>query len=131
VPIDDLDFGPDQVHMWNGRPFTGVAFKEFEGRLIEEISFVDGLQDGPACLWDTFGRLREVWHYYHGNSHRTQRKFDEHGRVTLEAVHEHGIETRQQRWDGDRLVESYELPADDPKRERLAQLRERNPWPPV
>jgi hypothetical protein len=27
VPIDDLDFGPDQVQMWNGQPFTGVAFE--------------------------------------------------------------------------------------------------------
>ena len=117
--------------MWHGEPFTGVAFEESNGRVVEELSFVDGIQHGVAREWYPSGRLRVEWHYYRNVRHGISREFDENGRLASEAVHEYGIKTRERRWEGDRLVESYELPADDPRRDKLARRRETEGWPAV
>src|SRR5262245_41288921 len=54
----DLEFGPDLVMHYRGQPFTGIALGVMESGIRSELTYVDGLQHGPARDWDASGRLR-------------------------------------------------------------------------
>jgi hypothetical protein len=58
VPDAELEFGPDLVMHYRGQPFTGIAFDVMEDGTRSELSYVDGLQHGPARDWDASGPLR-------------------------------------------------------------------------
>ena len=95
VPDAELEFGPDLVMHYRGQPFTGVSYEVMEDGTRSELTYVNGLQQGPARDWDASGRLRaeDSWHanVRHGHSHT----YDESGTVISE-----------QWWDHDRKVDA-------------------------
>ncbi|MGW5195172.1 toxin-antitoxin system YwqK family antitoxin [Kribbella sp. NPDC004138] len=93
VPDAELDFGPDLVMQYRGQPFTGIAFDVTENGTRSELTYVDGLQHGPARDWDASGRLRAEDSWRANVRHGVSRTYDENGAVISE-----------QRWDHDRMV---------------------------
>lgn len=89
VPDAELEFGPDLVMHFRGQPFTGIAFDVMENGTRSELSYVDGLQHGPARDWDASGRLRteDSWraNFRHGGS----RTYDESGALISEQWWDH------------------------------------------
>lgn len=130
VPMEELDFDENLVHSWRGRPFTGTAYEDAGPRGRSELTFCDGLQDGPARDWDASGRLRGESMYRQGVLHGVSREYDEDGRPVSETVHEYSIEVRRRRWARDgRLVESVELGPDSPLFPMLERHRREKGWP--
>jgi antitoxin component YwqK of YwqJK toxin-antitoxin module len=130
VPMEELDFDEDLVHSWRGRPFTGTAYEDAGPRGRSELTFCDGLQDGPSRDWDASGRLRGESMYRQNVRHGVSREYDEAGRLQSEAVHEYSIEVRRRRWDrAGNLVESAELGPDSPVYPVLERHRREKGWP--
>ncbi len=91
VPDTELDFGAELVMHYQGRPFTGIAYETMNDGTHSELTYVGGLQEGPAREWDPSGRLRaeEAWHanFRHGLS----RTYDKTGAVISEQWFDHGM----------------------------------------
>jgi hypothetical protein len=58
VPDDQLHYDENLIYTYRGERFTGVGYEDVPGRGLEEISYVDGLQEGPARDWYPSGQLR-------------------------------------------------------------------------
>lgn len=95
VPDAELEFGPDLFMHYRGQPFTGVSYGVMEDGTRSELTYVNGLQQGPARDWDASGWLRaeDSWraNFRHGRS----RTYDASGAVISE-----------QWWDHDRKVDA-------------------------
>src|SRR5688572_27387193 len=84
MPDEELEFGPDLVMHHRGRPFTGIAFGIMDDGTRSELSYVSGLQHGPARDWDASGRLRAEETWDSNARHGPSRIYDESGAVISE-----------------------------------------------
>jgi hypothetical protein len=90
VPDAQLDFGPDLVMHYQGRPFTGVSYEVMEDGTRSELTYVglrnkDRLETGML-----HGRLRTE-EFWHGNlRHGPSRTYDESGAAISEQWWDHG-----------------------------------------
>jgi len=89
VPDSELEFGPDLVMHYRGQPFTGIAFDVVADGTRSELSYVDGLQHGPARDWDASGRLRAEDFWRTNVRHGVSRTYDENGAVISEQWWDH------------------------------------------
>jgi antitoxin component YwqK of YwqJK toxin-antitoxin module len=90
VPDAELDFGPDLVIHYQGRPFTGVSYEVMEDGTRSELTYEDGCQQGPARDWDASGRLRAE-EFWRGNlRHGPSRTYDQSGAAISEQWWDHG-----------------------------------------
>jgi hypothetical protein len=89
VPDAELDFGPDLVMHYQGHPFTGVCYEALDDGSYCELTYLGGLQHGPAREWDASGRLRgeEAWDA--NSRHGPSRTYDETGAVISEQWFDH------------------------------------------
>jgi hypothetical protein len=100
VPHEELDVGEDQLMVWKGKPFTGVAFELFpDGLLRSEVSFLDGVEHGLVREWFPSGRLKEEMTLWQGSIHGYTRIWDEQGRLVAERLGELGIRVAEKTWD--------------------------------
>jgi hypothetical protein len=51
VPDSELDFDEDSFCTYNGVPFTGVGYEVVPDRGLSEVTYREGLQEGPARDW--------------------------------------------------------------------------------
>jgi hypothetical protein len=119
---------PDLVMHLHGVPFTGVAYEDEPWH--SEVSYVDGLPDGPTRDWFASGGLRtETW-FRRGVVHGVQREYDEHGRLIAEQIDECGVTTHRSRYSGDGdLIETWTLDPDSFNYRYLLRCRETLGWP--
>lgn len=93
MPDAELEFGADLVMHYRGEPFTGVSYGVMEDGTRSELTYVNGLQEGPARDWDASGRLRVEESWRANVRHGPSRTYDESGAVISEEW-----------WDNDRKV---------------------------
>lgn len=127
VRFDDLVVSDDQSLAWQGRPFTGVAYEsDGTGRLISEVTYVDGLQNGVGREWYESGKLRSESQFMHGSKHGLSKNWYEDGRLASEAEYQYSIKTQERTWDrGGTPIGDWSLPQDDPQRELIGLLAQR------
>jgi len=115
VDFDDLDLGDEQLMVWNGKPFTGIAVEFFpDGTLQSEVPHVDGVRHGLVRTWYPSGRLMEEKNLWQGGLHGYKRSWDEQGRLISEGIGELGIGIAEKRWDEQgRLIMDWHIGPQD------------------
>jgi hypothetical protein len=129
VPDDDLDFGPDQVMIYEGTPFTGTAIDDDE-TTHSEMEYMHGLRHGVTREWRSSGFLKTEMSHREGMLHGTVREYDEGGRIIESSLFECGTLIRRSVYgeDGDE-VEVYHIDPGSGSYEILETYRQRLGWP--
>jgi antitoxin component YwqK of YwqJK toxin-antitoxin module len=61
VNEDLFDFD-DDVRLYEGKPFTGIAFGEYpNSKLKRELPYKDGFPEGLCREWHSNGQLEREW----------------------------------------------------------------------
>jgi antitoxin component YwqK of YwqJK toxin-antitoxin module len=125
VNADEIELTNDYVYLWDGRPFTGIAFElDDHENIVSEIEFRNGLQMGTTRAYYPKGRLKREAQYENATLHGFARDWNEEGLVTSEEEYERGICIRRKTRDSTgNLSISYELKETDPQFEILRLLR--------
>src|SRR5260221_2689943 len=87
VPDDQLDYDENLIFMYQGERFTGVGYEDVPGRGLEEISYVYGLQEGPAREWYPSGQLRRGTSFCDNALNMNDREDREDGTLESESVY--------------------------------------------
>ena len=124
VPDDELDYDDDLVYSYHGERFTGVGYDEAEGHGLSEISYVDGLQDGPARDWYPSGSLKSEEFFRKNIRHGRSREYREDGLLLSEDVHEFGVHIQSRVFDSEgRGTTTLELAEGSPNYQLLQRIR--------
>lgn len=121
VPMSEI-LEDEEMARIDGMPFTGIAFELVP--VASEVTFVSGVQEGPARDSYSDGRRKGVTWFQRGTKHGREREWHQTGSLALEAKYEFGILLEKTTWSetGD-LLEHYVLPPDDPLRNTLRLFR--------
>lgn len=126
VPDDQLDYDEDLVYTYRGERFTGIGYDEAPGHSRSEISYVNGVQEGPARDWYPSGRLKFEAMYKDNARHGHRREFREDGTISLEEIYEYGVLVRSASFDVEgRVLQNFEISEDSANFNLLRRLRER------
>ena len=125
VNISEIDFNDDYSYTYKGEAFTGVVMEHGPaGELISEMSFVDGVKEGPIREWYKSGAKRSEKNLHHGALHGVSMEWFETGKPKKREVAELGILLESDEWDEDgTLVATYRLSENDANFKILQQLR--------
>jgi antitoxin component YwqK of YwqJK toxin-antitoxin module len=127
IDIDDTEteyIDGNPTRMWEGEPFTGVAFEVMNGQVIEEVSYLDGTVHGSAQSWYPSGRLESVSEHKSNLHHGPFKTFYENGSLRSEGIFELGRAIWRKTWDEDGHLVSEEKIEDDPDElSRLGVMR--------
>lgn len=125
VPDGQLDYDEELIYWLRGEKFTGIGYEEIPGRGVSEISYRDGLQDGPARDWYPSGVLKGESIYHKNLLHGHVREFRENGSLISDKEYEHGILVRSVEYDASgEMTSSSTLAESSPNYSRLKRLRE-------
>lgn len=127
VPADEIVEDEEGVARHGGVEFTGVAYEELPDGGVSEITFINGLQDGPATDRTASGRVLGVTRYRRGaprGPSLESLEWYEDGKPRSQALYDHGILLTLTEWSEDGEVSrTYTLSDSDPLRETLELLR--------
>ena len=124
VPDAELEYDADYVYRVAGAPFTGIAYEDVPGRGRCEVSFRDGLQEGPARHWYPSGQLRSESNIKDNVLHGRVIELTEDGLPVLDARYEYGIVVSSVRRDAaGAVVELFEIDPAGPNYAWLQRLR--------
>jgi hypothetical protein len=127
VPDAELEYDSELVYRHHGIRFTGVGYEQTPA-MRSEITYVDGLQHGPARDWSADGRLVGESYYFENTLHGWQRAYGDNGEPLTEELFLYGILVRRidHRADG---VREWNLPDNDEHQLLLARFRSERDWP--
>ncbi|HUZ39634.1 MAG TPA: hypothetical protein VMV17_25205 [Streptosporangiaceae bacterium] len=132
VPDSELDFDNELIYRWRGQLFTGIGYDDTSEAGLSEISYRDGLQDGPGRDWFPSGGLKAESWYLENTLHGFSREFNEDQVMVSEEIYEYGILVRRTRWDdAGSEVESWNIDPGGPGFARLQRYRAEKRWPAV
>lgn len=132
VPAEALDYDGELLFTYRGEPFTGVAFEDEPGKWLSELSYSDGMQQGPARDWYPSGKLKSESWYRENTLHGFSREYNEDETVVSEDIYEYGIIIRRTRWDDAGIVtDSWHIDPAGDAFARLQRYRAAKGWPPV
>ena len=124
VPDVELDYDADLVFMYKGKRFTGVSYDDNSFHGLTEISFVDGLQEGPEREWYLSGRLKSETMFRADIRHGHDREYREDGTLASETIYEYGVRVRARTFAEDgSVVDSFDLSEESPDFELLQSRR--------
>lgn len=128
VADDDLEFGEGDQMTLDGKPFTGVSFHTYPGgQLREELSFVDGLLQGPCREWHENGQLSREWTSEPRGTPERRTSWHPNGALASVTLHDFGIELECSEWDEHGVLQLHRvLDPDSTKYDVLLQLRARH-----
>jgi hypothetical protein len=95
VPDSQIDFDADLVYYVSGERFTGVGYEDVPGYGRSEVSYLDGIQEGPARDWYPSGQLRYEANYVDGLLDGYVRKYLEDGSLVLEEMYIKGVKAER------------------------------------
>ncbi|PTL78335.1 toxin-antitoxin system YwqK family antitoxin [Vitiosangium sp. GDMCC 1.1324] len=115
VDFEELDIGHEQLIVWRGQPFTGVAVEFFpDGTLCSEVPHLNGVRHGLVRAWHPSGQLRKEANLWQGGLHGYLHEWDEQGRLISEERGELGIGVAEKRWDEQgRLIKDWHISPED------------------
>jgi antitoxin component YwqK of YwqJK toxin-antitoxin module len=125
VNITDIDFNNDYSYTYRGVPFTGIAYESgANGRVVAEMTFMDGVQEGERREWYPSGVLRLESNYLHNGLHGVTKEWFPSGTLKRRAKHELGVLVESDIWNEDAsAASSYRLAETDPNYRTLERLR--------
>src|SRR5262249_22579618 len=94
VPDAELEYDSELVYRHDGNRFTGVGYEQTPA-MRSEITYVEGLQQGPARDWSADGRLTGESYYFENTLHGWQRAYGDHGEPVTEELFLYGILVRR------------------------------------
>jgi antitoxin component YwqK of YwqJK toxin-antitoxin module len=111
VDFEELDVGDEQLIIWKGQPFTGIAVELFpDGKLCSEVPHLNGVIHGLVRAWYPSGQLKKEASLWQGGLHGYERIWDEQGRLVSETLGELGIGIAEKRWDEQgRLMKDWHI----------------------
>jgi hypothetical protein len=125
VSFETVNVGPNGNWLYQGRPFTGVAYTLGpDGTVASEQEFREGLRWGFA--WERYrsGQIYSETMFYRDVLHGRAKEWHKHGQLAEEGEYEYGITIWKKKWDEDgALVEEYELAEADSNFSLLQTLR--------
>lgn len=126
VSFETENVGPNGNWMYDGRPFTGVAYSAFkDGTPRSEQQFRDGLLWGPS--WERYlnGAMYAESHYFRDILHGRAREWHEDGQLAEDGEYEYRYALWSKKWtpSGD-LVNDYRLSESSSAFEGLQHLRQ-------
>jgi len=93
VELETLDYSDLQEALFNGKPFTGVAYSK-DGSEIDaityEVTFVDGIENGPYKSWYSTGELQAEGSRNWGAEDSRYLRYFVDGRINMDAVYYRG-----------------------------------------
>ena len=127
VDFEELDLDDEQLIVWNGRPFTGIAVEFFpDGTLCSEVPHLEGVRHGLIRAWYPSGQLRKEANLWQGGLHGYKREWDEQGHLVSDELGELGIGIAEKRWDEQgRLIRDWRIGTKDNLYELLLIKREK------
>jgi antitoxin component YwqK of YwqJK toxin-antitoxin module len=126
VNFEALDMDTEQRMVWQGKPFTGTAIElTSDGKIVGELNFVDGVQDGLTREWSLSGRLIAEEAYSDGSKHGYSRHWFDNGQLSSEQLYEYSIKTKEVVWSNDgNLISKWEISENDQTFSILQMLRQ-------
>jgi antitoxin component YwqK of YwqJK toxin-antitoxin module len=115
VPDDELNYDyldndSHLVFMYKGKRFTGVSYDDDPSNGLWEVSYVDGLQEGPERAWYLSGQLKRETMYRADMRHGHDREYHEDGMLASETLYEYGVPVRARTFAEDgSVVDSFDL----------------------
>lgn len=115
IHFDDLVVDENQLHLYNDKPFSGVAIEKFaNGSLSCEQEFCEGIESGKRREWFPSGSLKTEAYITRGVLNGLKTQWFESGKKQLEAQYLKGICTARTQWSEDgEVVEQYEVSEND------------------
>lgn len=127
---DELDFESDLVFMWKGLPFTGIGYDESPELGRSEVTYLHGIQTGPARDWYPSGVLRGESYFVEGTFHVTFREYDSTDALVEETRYEYGVRLFSRFFGlGGNAIEWVELDPDSYHVDVLRRSRRESNWP--
>ena len=125
IDYDDLDCDENHCHLYEGRPFTGLARERSpSGGPVAEVPFLGGMTPGAATAWHEPGRVRSVYNYTLNMLHGRATEYAPDGAVVLDAEYEYGICLWRRRYaPGGAVTEDYTIQSIESALEVLAMAR--------
>jgi antitoxin component YwqK of YwqJK toxin-antitoxin module len=109
IESSQLTMTEDYVYLYQGQPFTGLAYETYQGRRLSETHYEQGFKQGLARRWYPgtellYYELAYVQNVLHG----TNRKWYENGQLKIESQEEQGVTLWRKTWDQQgELIEDY------------------------
>jgi len=130
VHDSQLEYDGDLIYRRHGELFTGIGYDDTPEQGMSEVSYRDGVQEGPARDWYLSGRLKGESYFRENVQHGVAREYAENGNVLSEAVYEYGILlSRAERNASGEMRSTYELSPDNPNYELVDRFRREKNWP--
>jgi antitoxin component YwqK of YwqJK toxin-antitoxin module len=102
VNIDDTDIeyiAGNPTRVLEGEPFTGITFEIIDGQLVEEVTYLNGVEYGMSKSWYPNGNIESEgelkWNLHHGPF----KTWHENGLLRSEGVFELGHTIWRKTWD--------------------------------
>jgi len=125
IPDDEIDFSDDLIYFYAGKRFTGVSYDDVPGYGLSEITYLDGLQEGPARDWYASGQLKSEANFHRNVRHGVSREWAESGELQKEDLYEFGVHVRSHVFgDCGEVTVAFELSDESPNFALLKQMRE-------
>lgn len=125
IQFDDLLYDDSGSYLFEGRPFSGVAYDCFpDGAVRSEAQFVNGRQLGRAREWHENGNVKSDGEFLGDVAHGAQTEYYSSGRPKRKSVFEFGICLESVEWSEQGLVTNRtRLEATDPANRLLTLQR--------
>lgn len=124
VNDDEIEINDDQIYLYQGIPFTGIACEYRNGKLASEYSYVNGMEDGLIRAWHDNGQLSLERYCRKGRLHGLNREWDENGVLREESLFESGYRVELKEWDENgRLMNHHVTNESDPEYSWLQRAR--------
>jgi antitoxin component YwqK of YwqJK toxin-antitoxin module len=108
---DEYNHAGSLVMMWQGQPFTGIAFQmSLQGTLWCEQAYVEGTLHGISKEWYLNGQLKSQTAYKWNRIHGRDQELYGGGQPKFNSFYELGILLSEQLWDEHgNLVKDYQM----------------------
>jgi antitoxin component YwqK of YwqJK toxin-antitoxin module len=121
---DELDFDESIIYHYKGRRFTGSAYDDMPGGGISEVSYENGVQQGPARDWLPSGKLKGESFFRRNVLHGCAKEFREDGSLISEKNYEWGILVSSAEYDeAGSVAASFDLPEEGEAYVNLQRMR--------
>jgi antitoxin component YwqK of YwqJK toxin-antitoxin module len=112
VNVDETDIehigGPTAT--WKGKPFTGIVFELQNDQVINEVTYVEGVENGSEKSWHPNGKLESVGGNRANRPHGPFRTWYPSGQLKNEGVTELGQVIWRKEWDEEgNLISEYKI----------------------
>jgi antitoxin component YwqK of YwqJK toxin-antitoxin module len=126
----DLEGRIDQnvtVYYQNNKPYTGVVYEMFQGRIDLEYEVVNGVKQGIETEFYPNGRIQSVSQYAGNLLDGPLISYYENGAVEEKAMFEKGVCIRSTSYDENgQVTEEYTISEDSPEYPWLTYLRQKD-----